>query len=147
MLIALWPLIFPRNNAHSGGTLVEPDITHRAIRGKEVIKRTPAMIAAEAHLQRLQEVDDGSSDAGINSGDVALPSIPNSNQSVRNAPVRVSRYERELSGRIPEALGTSITARDAIPFELNEAMKAYAAKQAADEDDETFVLSLIALTT
>jgi hypothetical protein len=144
MLLALYPLLFPRNNAHSGGTLIEPDITHRAIRGKVIIERTPAMIAAEAHLQRLQEVDDGSSDAGRTSSEVALASLPDGDQPLRDATIRIPRHERQVAGRIPESLGASLAASDAIPFELlDQAMKRYAAQQAADEDDEMAMIAIM----
>lgn len=144
MLLALWPLLFPRNNAHNGGTYVEPDITHRAIRGKVIIERTAAMSAAEAHLQRLQEVDDGASDAGNVSSRVAISSIPSSNQPVGNATVRIPRHERTLAGRLPETLGASITAGDVVSSGLDRAMKRYAAKQAADEDDEMAIIIILA---
>lgn len=144
MLLALWPIIFTRNNAHSGGTLIEPDITHRAIRGKAIIERTAAMVAAEAHLQRLQEVDDGSSIAGNADGALDIPSVSGSIIPIGNATIRVPRHERELSGRLPEALGASLAASDAFPSGLDAAMKAYAAKQAADEDDEMAMIIILA---
>lgn len=144
LLLSLTPLIFPRNNAHSGGTYVDPDITHRAIRGKEQAQRTPAMLVAEAHLQRLQEIEDGAGIAGITSGEVDLGGVSGGDQPLGNASVRIPRHERTLAGRLPAALGAGIAASDAIPFELNEAMRQYAAKQAADEDDEMAMIIILA---
>lgn len=145
MLLALWPLLFPRNNAHSGGMYVDPDVTHRAIRGKEQAQRTAAMLAAEAHLKQLREAQDVSYTASRDTGGaVALASVSDSHQPVGDVAVRIPRHERTLAGRLPEALGASLAASDAIPFELNEAMMRYAAKQAADEDDEMAMIIILA---
>lgn len=145
MLLALWPLLFQRNNAHSGGTYVEPDITHRAIRGKEVIERTAAMIAAEAHLQRLQGVEDGSSIAGNASEPLDMASVSGSIEPLGNVTIRIPRHERQVAGRIPEALGASLAASDAVSLgQLDAAMRRYDAQQAADEDDEMAMIIILA---
>lgn len=140
MLLALWPLFITHSQPHhagqGGGT---------AQRGQYVARRAAAaQEAAEAHLQRLQEVDHGTGFAGSAGGEVALAGIPDSHQPVGDVAVRLPQHERTLAGRIPEALGTSIAASDAIPFELDQAMKRYAAKQAADEDDEMAMIIILA---
>lgn len=86
----------------------------------------------------------GTSDAGRTSSAVALASLPDSNQPSGNATIRIPRHERQVAGRIPEALGASLAASDAFPSGLNEAMKRYAAQQAADEDDEMALIIILA---
>lgn len=142
MLLALWPLFTVRRQQTGG--LISPDITHREIRGKEVIKRTPAMIAAETHLTKLQAEAIRGADNSDTRQSLDLARISGSIEPVGNVAVRIPRHERELSGSVPAALGASIAASDAVSFSgLNEAMNQYAARQAADEDDEMAIITIM----
>jgi len=142
MLLALWPLFMVQRP--QPGRLISPDITHREIRGKEVVQRTPAMIAADAHLAKLQaEAINGTGNSDT-SQPLDMGSLPASNITIGNVAVRVPRHERQESGSIPEALGASITASDVVSFSgLNEAMRQYAARQTADEDDEMAMIIIM----
>lgn len=142
MLLALWPAIIAHSQWISAGREHET-VTQRAIRAKEIAKRKAAIQATIAQ-RRLPEADDGTSDAGRTSSAVALPSVPDSNQSVGNATIRIPRHERTLAARLPEALGASLAAGYAVSSGLDAAMNAYAAQQAADEDDEMVMIIILA---
>lgn len=145
MLLALYPLLFSRNNTASSGRLVDPDITHRAIRGKEIIPRTPAMIAADAHLLRLQEAAHGADAEGNRSAVHGMGGVPGSDQPVGNVAVRIPRYERAFPGRLPVALGTSPSASDVVSFAADQTMRILAAQHALDEDEEEALALLFIL--
>lgn len=91
---------------------------------------------------RAAEASNGAGDENI-SRTVDLGSLPASNIAVGNVAVRIPRHERPLQGALSPALGASIAASDAIPFALNEAMRQYAARQAADEDDEMAMIIIM----
>lgn len=139
MLLALWPAILSHSQWHSAGH-EGLTATQRAIHSKDVAKRRLTLVAA----QRLQEAERGTGFEGNTGGEVALAGVSDSYQPVGNATIRIPRHERTLAGRLPSALGASIAAGDAIPHELNAAMKRYAAKQAADDDDEMAMIIILA---
>lgn len=141
MLLALWPA-FMQRKPMLHGRLIDADRTHREIRSKETIKRTPSMLAAEAHLARLQvEAINGSINRDT-SQSLDMGSLPGGVEPIGNASVRVSRHERPMSGSLPAALGASLATSDALPFELAAAMRQYAAKQ-TEEDDEMAIIILL----
>lgn len=132
MLLALWPLLFQRNSAHRGGTYVDPDVTHRAIRAPEVIQKTAAMVAAEAHIQqRLHEQQNVSdTDARIADEVVGIPILPISN------PVRVFGND----ARKQEPATSIIAVRNTLPSGLNEAVR-----NQREDDDEAILLLMLAI--
>ena len=118
-------------------------MTHREIRGKEITTRTPALIAAEAHLAKLQaEAIDGADD-GNTSQPLDMGGLPASVDAIGNVPVRFPRHERPVQRTLPEALGASVAEGDAIPPMLNAAMRRYAARQAFEADEEDAVVMLM----
>lgn len=137
MLLALWPaFVVPRLTLPSGRR-VSSDAAQRAE------NRTPAIIAAEEHLRRLENSDVSTSNNRTPDGVVDLPSVSDSDNRIGGVAVRVLGHERQGAGSVPAAFGTSFAESDALPSNLNAAMKAYAARQAADEDDEAAIIAVL----
>ena len=141
MLLALWPSFIQQSQQYI--KLISPDITHLEIRSKEIIKRTPAMIAAEAHLARLQAgATDGQGDKDTNRS-LDTASAPGGIESIGNVTVSIPRSERPSPRGVPGAFGASLAASDIISFEFADTMRRLASNQEAGEDDELAVIILM----
>lgn len=142
MLLALWPAIIAHSQWISAGHAHET-VTQRAIRAKEISRRKAAIQGTIAK-RRLPEVEDGAEFVSSAGRSLDVGGISASDNIGGNATIRIPRYERRLDAGLPEALGASFAAGNAFSHELNAAMKAYAAKQAADEDDEMAMIIILA---
>lgn len=139
MLLALWPSFMVQR-----GRLIDADPTHRAIRGKEVMPRTLAMIAAEEHLARLQGEQHGTGD-GLDSTSVVVGSVPISVIQHGVIADGVLGHGTQRRGAVPGALGTSVTASNVASLELAKAIEAAERRQAEDDDDEMAMLAITLL--
>jgi len=141
MLLALWPSFIQQKQQYI--KLISPDITHLEIRSKEIIKRTPAMLAAEAHLARLQAgANDGTGDKDTNRL-LDTESISGGAKPIGNVTIGIPRSEQPAPRILPTALGASFAASDIISLEFTDAIRRLASNQEAEEDDELAVIILM----
>lgn len=143
MLLALWPAILSPGqwiiSGHAGQTAAQ-----RAIHGKEVAKRKNAI--SEDKAKRLQEFDNGNVIAGDSGIILDSASISAGNQLTRTSTDGISRHKRTLLQAIPAAFAGSMAENNAISFQrLDEAMKQFTAKQAADEDDDMAMIMILGM--
>lgn len=143
MLLSLYPLLITRYYGHSGGTLIDPDVTHREIRSREIIKRTPAMLAAEEHLKRLQGVGNGASITGTDDTRMGVGSIPASHQPAGDATIRVPRYVRTTAERMPISFVGGATTSIIAQHRIDTAMMRRDEEMHAMNEDEELALTII----
>jgi hypothetical protein len=134
MLLALWPSFI--GHAIHAGKRVDADLTHRAIRGKEVIKRTKALEAAEEHIARLQAEN------------VAIQPVESANniESLPQFPPQKRTFIPIKRAIIPAYVPkVSFKTYDLPAAELVKAMRQWEERQAENDDEEAIILALLNL--
>lgn len=132
-----------RYYGHSSGTLIDPDVTHREIRSREIIERTPAMLAAEKHLKRLQEVGNGANVTGTDDTRMGVRSIPASNQPAGDVTIRVPRYVRTTIGRMPATFVGGATTSIIAQHRFDTAMMRRDEEMHAMNEDDELVITIL----
>lgn len=133
MLLAIWPSFI--GHAIHAGKRIDADLTHKAIRGKEVIKRTKALVAAEEHLARLQ-AENVAIQPVESASIVSLPQVTPQKRTFTPAKQAI----------IPAYVPKVSLKPDSLPAaELVKAMRQWEERQAENDDEEAIILTLLNL--
>lgn len=133
MLLALWPSFI--GHAIRAGKRVDADLTHKTIRGKELIKRTKALEAAEEHIARLQAEN------------VAIQPLESANiESLPQVTPQKRTFTPAKQAIIPAYVPKVSLKPDSLPVaELTKAMQQWEERQAENDDEEAIILALLNL--